>query len=157
MRLGIIYLLFFLVLLPINVKSQDSHLVKEMEINSIDEWDSFLDRVKNEDRKILIYFSGSDWCSNCHALSKRVLKTDEFKNYVKENLFFVNVDFPQNQTKVSKEKLELNEMLASRYNTEGIFPDLVLLQSDGSKIVEIKGYRGEKTVKIIDELNKYRK
>jgi len=74
----------------------------------------------------LIIFEGSDWCTNCHSLNKKILSTTPFKEYIKDsNIRLVKVDFPQRK-KQSKEEIERNIQLAEKYKFDGNFPTIVI-------------------------------
>ena len=43
-------------------------------------------KAMNENKNIIIDFSGSDWCSWCIKLDEEVFQKDEWKAYAKEHL-----------------------------------------------------------------------
>lgn len=49
---------------------------------------------KQNNRLILLNFSGSDWCGPCIKLKKDVFESEEFKNFSAEKLLLVRADFP---------------------------------------------------------------
>ena len=56
-----------------------------------------------EDKLSLIYFSGSDWCTECILFERKVLRDTAFAGYLKRNsIDLERIDFPQRQ-KLSKE------------------------------------------------------
>lgn len=87
-------------------------------------------------RPVLLIFSGSDWCLPCIKFHKQILSDTSFRKFADKNLLMLKADFPQKR-KLSK-GLELqNEKLAERYNPNGIFPNLILLNPDNSIIGSI--------------------
>ena len=45
-----------------------------------------LEKAKKEDKKVLLYFSGSDWCAPCVKFKKQFVYTDEFKTFAEKRL-----------------------------------------------------------------------
>lgn len=106
-----------------------------------------------ENKNILLYFSGSDWCRPCILLKKKVFETDEFKKFASEKLVLAMFDFPaKEKNKPGPEQEKHNEKMAELYNPEGNFPQIVLLNKDGKKIVEIVGYSNESASEYITKL-----
>jgi len=77
-------------------------------------------------RPVLLIFSGSDWCLPCQWLEKNIFSDTGFKNFAKDNLVVLKVDFPQKH-KLSQERRTCNEQLAEEFNPEGTFPLLLLV------------------------------
>lgn len=46
-------------------------------------------------KPILANFTGSDWCHWCKKLTAAVFVHDEFKNWAKENVILLELDFPR--------------------------------------------------------------
>lgn len=84
----------------------------------------------------LLVFSGSDWCLPCIRFEREVLQAASFITFSKENLVIENADFPQHK-KLSKEQVRHNESLAERYNTQGYFPHVLLLNEHGKVLSQI--------------------
>ena len=90
-------------------------------------------------KPILMIFSGSDWCKPCILLKKEVLQSPAFQSYAKDHLVIQEVDFPYRKAnKLSKEKQQANDALAAKYNPEGNFPKVILLNAGGEIIGKIK-------------------
>ena len=56
--------------------------------------DAALKQAKAENKKVLLLFTGSDWCGWCIKLKREVLEKNEFKKFAKKNLVLVYFDFP---------------------------------------------------------------
>ena len=87
---------------------------------------------------MLLDFSGSDWCGWCMKLDKEVFSKTDFKNYAKENLVRVLVDFPHGKPQSKKVK-EQNAELAKKYDIEG-YPTVIVLSPSGA-LVGRTGYQ----------------
>jgi len=110
--------------------------------------------LKN-DKPIVLVFSGSDWCAPCIKLDKQVFTTDEFKKYAGDNYVLLKADFPQRKkNKLSKDQQTHNNQLAEKYNQNGFFPLIVVLNSKGISIGSI-GYEKVSANNYIEKINKF--
>ena len=102
-----------------------------------------LAKAKSENKKVLLDFTGSDWCGPCIELRKRVLSRPEFQAYADKNLVLVEIDYPQRKQQ-SAELKKQNEKLSKEYGIDAKgFPTIVLLDSNGKVVREFTGYDGE--------------
>lgn len=98
--------------------------------------ESSLTKAKQEHKKVLLYFSGSDWCAPCIKFKKTFIQNEAFQSFASENLIVVNADFPRlKKNALSAEQTTENEKLADKYNANGIFP-LVLVLDENGKILK---------------------
>jgi len=95
-------------------------------------------KAKEENKPLLLDFTGSDWCGWCIKLDKEVFSQEAFKAYAADSLVLVELDFP-NKKPISDELKAQNEALAEKYGIRG-FPTIVILSSDGEEIDQT-GYR----------------
>lgn len=109
-------------------------------------------KAKEENKYVLMDFTGSDWCPPCKALHKNVLTSSEFGEYAKKNLVLVEVDFP-NQKKQSPELKKANQALQAKYGVEG-YPTLVLLNPEGKEVWRNVGYGGDAAKDVIAKIDK---
>ncbi len=79
-------------------------------------------------KNLLLNYTGSDWCIWCKKLRAEVFDTQEFKDYARENLILVFLDFPNGITQ-SQEIQKQNQVMAALFGVQG-FPTLLLLDSD---------------------------
>ncbi len=108
------------------------------------EWKSNLEEAKKEateqNKKILLVFSGSDWCAPCIKLDKNVWQSEAFKKESQKSWILIKADFPKKKANLlSPELTANNDKLAEKYNKEGNFPFVILLDKTG-KVVGEKGY-----------------
>jgi len=97
--------------------------------------------AKKENRKIVLVFSGSDWCAPCMKLDNEIWKTDEFQSYSKKNFVMIRADFPRRKKNaLTSEQQEHNNKLAEAYNKNGFFP-LVVVFDDNGKFLGETGYK----------------
>ncbi len=48
-----------------------------------------------ENKPLMLFFTGSDWCGWCIRLQKEVLLTPEFTKWAKEKVVLVELDYPR--------------------------------------------------------------
>jgi protein disulfide-isomerase len=95
-------------------------------------------KAKAEGKYMLVDFSGSDWCGWCIRLDKEVFSKQEFKDYAKENLVLLLVDWPQRAPN-SKEVQAKSRPIMEKFGVSS-FPTVFILNPDG-KTVAKTGYR----------------
>jgi protein disulfide-isomerase len=93
--------------------------------------------AKNENKFVLMDFTGSDWCGWCIKLDKEVFDEKEFKEFAKEKLVLLVLDFPRSKSQSGTLKAQ-NKKLAAEYKISG-YPSVVVLNPDG-KQVGVTGY-----------------
>ena len=84
--------------------------------------------AQRENKKLLLNYTGSDWCVWCHRLRDEVLNTPAFKEYAEENLVLLFLDFPSD-VELSEEQKEQNSILQSLLRVQG-FPTVWLFDKD---------------------------
>ena len=109
-------------------------------------------KAKTEKKMVLMDFNGSDWCPPCKALRKTVLDSQEFKDFAKDNLVLVDVDFPHHKQQTEEMK-KANEELSQKFSIEG-FPTVIVLSSDGKELKKMVGYDGQSAKEFVAELQK---
>ncbi|MGJ8654181.1 MAG: thioredoxin family protein [Opitutaceae bacterium] len=93
--------------------------------------------AQKEDKKLLLNFTGSDWCGWCIRLDEEVFSQQEFLKYASEHYILVTIDFPRNKT-LSKETIEQNKTLAKKFRVTG-YPTIAVLNPDGT-LHKMSGY-----------------
>jgi thioredoxin-related protein len=89
-------------------------------------------KAKEENKPIMLLFTGSDWCPTCKKWDKEVFSTQEYQGYAKSNLVAVLVDFPEKKP-LPKAQQRANKALDQKYRPVE-YPFVVLLDSDGKKL-----------------------
>lgn len=123
------------------------HFVKAQEAPT----DSVFTLAVEKNKKVLLIFSGSDWCRQCIRFEKKILSDLVFQQFADSNLILVIADFPQSK-KQSPEMIKRNEVLAERYDPAGLFPHIVLLQPD-QKVIASFNYDNEDSKEFITMIN----
>ncbi len=88
-----------------------------------------------EQKPILLVFSGSDWCRPCIQLDREVFQDSSFLSFAKSELVLLKADFPRSRkNRLGDEQRLHNERLAQRYNPKGEFPLVLLLDPEGNEL-----------------------
>lgn len=101
-----------------------------------------LSQAKEEQKPILIVFTGSDWCTSCITFKKEVLDHTEYSNQITEKYLVHIADFPRADL-LSKEKIQDNENLAEKFNPQGIFPYIIAVDSNLKTAKSVSYKKGE--------------
>tara|TARA_B110001452_G_scaffold98795_1_gene81788 strand:- start:2412 stop:2879 length:468 start_codon:yes stop_codon:yes gene_type:complete len=95
-----------------NLHSQESTL----------NWHTDLNKAVNisisENKPMMLFFTGSDWCGWCIRLKKEVFNYPEFEAWTKDNVVLVELDFPRRKT-IDPKTLNQNRELARIFGVSG--------------------------------------
>jgi len=92
-------------------------------------------------QNIVLVFAGSDWCAPCIKLERQVWSSEQFQKLAKEHFIMLKADFPRKkQNKLSVQQQQKNDQLADRYNQQGNFPLVVVLNPQG-QVLGKTGYK----------------
>jgi thioredoxin-related protein len=94
--------------------------------------------ASQQDKHILLYFTGSDWCLPCLKMDQEVLSQKRFSKFASKSLILVKLDFPRRKKLSANEKAQ-NDQLAKKYGIQG-FPTFVLVDSSGKEVRRQEGY-----------------
>ncbi|WP_445386129.1 thioredoxin family protein [Robiginitalea sp. IMCC44478] len=85
-----------------------------------------------ENKPLILVFQGSDWCAPCIKLDREVWDTPAFKEYAASHFVMVKADFPRKKKNaLPEQQAKANAALAERYNPNGIFPLVVVMDAEG--------------------------
>lgn len=123
------------------------------------EWHTNLEEAKTiaaeNNKKVVLVFSGSDWCAPCMKLEREIWSSDTFKSHAKENYVMLKADFPKRKKNaLTDSQQEHNNILAERYNKNGYFPLVVVLNKDGGLLGKV-GYKKMKPKEYMDLLDSF--
>lgn len=113
--------------------------------------------AREKSRNILLVFSGSDWCAPCIKLQKEILETSEFQSFAEDHFVLLKADFPRKKAnQLPAQQKEHNNKLAEKYNQNGYFPLVVMLDGNGRLLGET-GYKNIPTdeyIAMLEEMEK---
>ena len=96
-----------------------------------DNFTAAVGKAKAEEKPILALFTGSDWCPPCQKLEKTILLQPAFKDFAKQHLVPLFLDFPRD-AKIDDGVKKQNDNLAKKFSVEA-YPTILVLSSDGEK------------------------
>ena len=103
------------------------------------DWDIAKVEAEQANKKLILVFSGSDWCIPCIKLEKEIWESPSFTQYAEQYYVLFRADFPKRKKNKLPETIQkLNDRLASEYNSKGYFPLVVVLDAKG----KVKGQLG---------------
>ena len=125
------------------------------------DWQTNFEEAKKiaseQNKNIIVVFSGSDGCAPCIKLDKSIWQSEAFKKESEKEWISVKADFPRKKANVlTKEQTEQNRKLAEKYNNDGSFPLVVVLDNTG-KVLGKMGFKNvspEEYIKMIHALEK---
>lgn len=121
------------------VEVAEIEVVNKIELDWVATYKEALKKSKKENKPVLIYFTGSDWCGPCKILDKDLFHTEKFKALADKDLVLLEVDIPRRTDIISADKMNENLYLQSKYKVRA-FPTLMMVNHRGKKIAEKKGY-----------------
>lgn len=114
-------------------------------------------KAAEENKDLLVDFTGSDWCGWCIKLDKEVFSEDVFKKGVDDKFVLVSLDYPRDKSKMSDELQKQNEELQKKFQIQG-FPTILLMDAEGKPYART-GYQAggpEKYLTHLDDLRNMR-
>ena len=109
------------------------------------------EQAAKDGKPVLMDFTGSDWCPPCKQLKSKVFDSQSFKEYAATNLVLLELDFPNDKKKVSKETKAQNDQLSKEYNITG-YPTIIVLDKGGKEVGREVGYSGESPAEYIKKI-----
>ena len=97
-----------------------------------------LTRSREENKPLILLFTGSSWCPPCKPLGKAVLTQPEWERFVREDAIFVVYDFPRSASAAVPGQ---GSQFAQKFRVEG-FPTLMKLDVNGHVLDRRVGYGG---------------
>lgn len=129
---------FLLLLFPILVQAQNKS-ANDQETTWLTDYSSAQKIAKKTNSNILMYFTGSDWCSPCKALKKDLFETEQFKEVAKDYVLLY-VDLPRKKESLSADEMKQNKELLTQWNKKGIFPLISLVSTEEKEVATLSGY-----------------
>lgn len=108
-------------------------------------YEKALEEVKEKGRPVLMLFTGSDWCPPCQMMDRKLLDTDEFKTWAKENVVLLELDFPRSNPQ-PEQISQQNARLQQRFRVQG-FPTIVFIDADEKELDRISSFRPDVSTK----------
>ena len=95
--------------------------------------------AKKNNKPLLIFFTGSDWCGPCKMLVEDFFETEQFKKIADNEFVLYEADRPRNSDLITDTQREDNLKLSLKYNVSS-YPTVIILNSKGKEIGRKKSY-----------------
>lgn len=103
-------------------------------------WSATKARATEENKTVLLVFSGSDWCRGCILFDQEVLQDAKFHDLASARLALYKADFPRKKkNKPAVEVIRQNEKLIQQFNPSGTFPFVLLLNEKEEILLKVEG------------------
>lgn len=106
--------------------------------------------AREENKDILMFFTGSDWCVWCNKLEEEVFLKEEFLKFAKPRLVLVQLDLPMGDDIISEEQRTHNEKWKGQLNPKA-FPSVYLTTPDAEPY-SLTGYQPGGAIGYIEHL-----
>ena len=106
-------------------KSAKEDLVWHTDLNKA------IEIANKENKPMMLFFTGSDWCGWCVRLQKEVFTQVEFKEWAQKNVILVEVDFPRANIQTEEIKTQ-NRNLQQQFAVRG-YPTCWFVKADKLK------------------------
>lgn len=102
------------------------------QITLADEWfENVAEAIKvgaEQEKDLLILYTGSDWCPPCKKLEEEILTDADFLKEIQTGFVLVKLDFPQNLVQ-KPETVKQNKEWQEKFGIDG-YPTIVLMDSE---------------------------
>ena len=104
-----------------------------------DDYDKAVKKAKKQDKPILLFFTGSDWCGPCKMLVEDFFESNKFAKIAKESFVVYEADFPKNKDLLTDKQRKKNYFLRGMYDVNS-YPTIVIIDKDGNELARRKSY-----------------
>jgi len=119
--------------------------------------DAGLKEAIQTNKKVLLFFTVPEQCDNCKLLEQNVLKTNEFLSFADNNYVLVKVDFSVKGEELTEAMAEKNLLIVEKYNKDGFFPLVVILNKTSKVLGKTGVYKDESPSQFISVLKSFEK
>lgn len=104
-------------------------------------------------KEVLLFFSVSESCPTCDTLEKKIFNSNAFKDFASENYILVKQDFNSGVA----DNIEENLLIVEKYNKDGFFPLVVVINKNTKVLGQIGVYKNESPTEYVAKLQSFRK
>lgn len=117
------------------------------------QWNASLEKALKEasasDQKVLLYFSVHEACQICRELEEKVFASEEFQAFTSGRYVLARPDFKETD---SFEEKAGKLIIVEKYNKDGFFPLVVILDKNSRVLGKTGVYKGETAGEYINVL-----
>jgi len=119
------------------------------QVTKIDEWETARRKAEQENKKILIILTGTEWCKPCIKLEENVIEQTDFIEFANKNLVIFEINLPKRLELTSKVAKDYHNF-KTKYETNSL-PSLILVDEKGNEKTRITNGRMS-AAKVIDQI-----
>lgn len=90
--------------------------------------DEAVKKAKDENKSVMVEFTGSDWCPPCKMMEKEVFSKEEFVTEASKQYILVKIDIPNSDPELKAK----NTKVMQQYKVQGV-PTVLLLDAEGGE------------------------
>lgn len=135
MKLFFFTTLFFIYFIGFSQSNSE----KSNSINWIENFDEAKLISSEQDKPLLIFFTGSDWCKPCKNLVADFFNSKKFKEIASDELILYKADFPKNKSLVTAAQKKDNIKIKNKFGINS-YPTIYVLNSSGKFMNKMEGY-----------------
>lgn len=102
-------------------------------------YEEALKQARSASQPVLLFFTGSDWCSWCNKIDEEVFNTKEFADGVGNKFVFVKLDMPLYSAQDPQIKAQ-NKQLQQKFEVRS-FPSVIIYDAQQNQQIGVTGYR----------------
>lgn len=114
-------------------------MAQKHDVNWEKEYDKAVETARNQNKPILIFFTGSDWCGPCKMLVDDFFESKRFGKLAAKNFVIYEADFPRNSYLVTLSQRKKNDYLSRMYGVNS-YPTIVVIDEEGKELGRKEGY-----------------
>ncbi|MEN9972245.1 MAG: hypothetical protein RIS20_592 [Bacteroidota bacterium] len=123
--IALLSIIFLTSLTSFGQKSAKEDLVWHTDLNKA------IELANKQNKPMMLFFTGSDWCGWCKRLQQEVFTQTEFKKWAQDNVILVEVDFPRANIQTEEVKAQ-NRNLQQQFAVRG-YPTCWFVKADKLK------------------------
>lgn len=124
----------------VNASAGAVEMSKSVPKGWIEDFAAAKQQAAKEKKRIVLAFSGSDWCPWCVKMERDVYSKSEFIDAASRSFVLVMIDCPSDKSILSPLAAAQNQRLAEEYGISG-FPSTLVVDADGREVKRFSGYR----------------
>jgi thioredoxin-related protein len=120
-------------------------------------FDAAMKEASEQNKKVLLFFSVPERCDNCKKLEQNVFASQTFNDFAKDAYVLLKIDFSYQSDKQSEETMRKNLLIVEKYNKDGFFPYVVILNKDAKVLGQTGVYKNETPQQFVSLLQSFNK
>lgn len=131
----------------------NSSFSQQSSLNWFTNYTTAIAAAVKENKAVLLFFHGSNWCPPCIKMQRDVFSDSSFIDFAATKLIFLDVDFPS-KPPLTAAQLKHNQAVKKQFGlpddfTQG-YPQVIIIDASGNLLYQEKGYDGEGAGKLMD-------